>query len=101
LLPHGCQLQWLMRVARQKAVADLDDALSRDDRMRNIGAKHEAARIIVWIRQELGHHNDLLRRTPERHIRRRMAIADRMAPLKNVERRIMAEWNIPPRKLER
>lgn len=65
--------------------------LSHDDQMRLVGATHEAARILVWVRQELGRLREQKRLTPERHTKRHQRIADIMRPLEALERRISAQ----------
>jgi hypothetical protein len=65
--------------------------LSHDDQMRLIGATHEAARILVWVRQELGRLREIKRLIPERHTKRHQRIDDTCRPLESLERRITKE----------
>lgn len=62
--------------------------LSHDDQMRLIGATHEAARILVWVRQELAQIREQKRLTPARHTKRLQRLNDRAAPLEMLERRL-------------
>lgn len=62
--------------------------LSHDDRMRLLGATHEAARILVWVRQELGCIREQKRLTPERHTKRRKCLDVTASPLEVLERRL-------------
>ncbi len=64
--------------------------LSHDDQMRLIGAMHEAARILIWVRGELGQIRERMRLTPARHTGRLRRLSDRMEPLETLERRIAA-----------
>ena len=64
--------------------------LSHDDQMRLIGAMHEAARILIWVRAELGRIREFKRVMPEHHVRRRRRLDEIAIPLETLERRIQA-----------
>lgn len=73
----------------------MSNDLSHDDQMRVLGAQHEAARILIWVRIEIGRLNEMLRLTPEHHVRKRLAIGDRIAPLLSIARRIERAHDFP------
>lgn len=64
--------------------------LSNDDQMRLIGAMHEAARVLIWVRQELGRIREHKRVMPEHHVKRRRRLDEIASPLERLERRITA-----------
>lgn len=64
---------------------------------RMIGAKHEAARIIVWVRLEIGRLREVIRLTPERHTRRHKQLKAVLAPLQRLNARIEEEWGFAPK----
>jgi hypothetical protein len=65
--------------------------LSNDDQMRLIGAMHEAVRVLVCVRQELGRIRERKRLTPEHHVKRRRRLDEIASPLEALERRISAQ----------
>lgn len=62
--------------------------LSNDDLMRLIGATHEAARIMIWVREKIGWYREMKRLTPKRHVRKHHQLDAILAPLFSLERRI-------------
>jgi hypothetical protein len=71
------------------------DLSEQDYRM--IGAKHEAARIIVWVRMEIGRLRETIRLTPARHVRRHKQLQAVLAPLLRLDGYIEKEWGFVPR----
>lgn len=65
--------------------------LSNDDFMRLLGAASETARIMIWVRDEIGHLRERRRLMHPSHVRRIAAVENQMAPLVSLERRLSAE----------
>ena len=60
-----------------------------ENRYRLIGSRHECARMLIWVREQIGSIREKKRITPERFTRQHAVIDAVLMPLLTLERRML------------